>query len=318
MRAIAAFIAAMAAFAGAAGASAAQFTASKVSFEDVTADVRITTTGGDAVDVVIRQGKTYHPVSVKLVDGEVVIAGERWREDDGRDCCRDRIRRVENLQRDRVAAVGKPESDRKAFFEDYPVIEVSLPRKNDVTFTDARILLAMQTIEGRLTLQGCYVYGETADLGQATIGLVSGSRLAIGNVKSLLELDLSGRAEVRAENAAMTDIDIAGPGVVTMGAVDGMMDVSIAGSGRVLASRLDGPLTARIAGSGAVAVQSGVAERLKATIDGSGGVYFEGVAVQPDLRLYGSAIVRMDSIKGRLTRAGGGQVYIADKLVEKK
>lgn len=315
MRAIAAFIAAMAAFAGAAGASAAQFTASKVSFEDVTADVRITTTGGDAVDVVIRQGKSYHPVSVKLVDGEVVIAGERWREDDGRDCCRDRIRRVENLQRDRVAAVGKPESDRKAFFEDYPVIEVSLPRKNDVTFTDARILLAMQTIEGRLTLQGCYVYGETADLGQATIGLVSGSRLAIGDVKSMLELDLSGAAALTGGDAAMADIDIAGPGEAMIGSVDGMLDVSIAGSGLARVARVDGPMTVRIAGSGATSVQGGKADKLMATIDGSGGVFHEGRAISPTLRLYGSPTVRLGSVEGRITRYGAGEVYVADKLL---
>ena len=309
---------AAAAFAALSPAFAARFETARVELRDVTGEVRITTTAGEETEVKItQQGKTTRIVDVRLVDGVLVLSGERWKEDEDRNCCDNRITRNESLAMNRAAELNA-DTLRKGFFADWPLIEISMPRKGDATFIDARILLSMQQLDGALNLDACYVYGDTASLGSAVIGVVHGSRLAIGNVKSLLELDLSGRAEVRAENAAMTDIDIAGPGVVTMGAVDGMMDVSIAGSGRVLASRLDGPLTARIAGSGAVAVQSGVAERLKATIDGSGGVYFEGVAVQPDLRLYGSAIVRMDSIKGRLTRAGGGQVYIADKLVEKK
>jgi hypothetical protein len=131
-----------------ANASAARYTAGKVSFQDITGEVRITTTGGEDVDVTIRQGKTYRPVSVTLVKGELVIAGERWREDEAKDCCNDRIRRTENLQRDRAAAVTGPAEDRNAFFDDYPVIEVALPRKNDVAFTDARILLSMGAIDG--------------------------------------------------------------------------------------------------------------------------------------------------------------------------
>ena len=317
MRIIAGLFAAAALFTINAAASAAQFTASKVLFQDITGDVRITTTGGDYVDVNIRQGKVYRPISVKLVDGAVIIAGERWRDDDGRNCCDTRIRRVENLQRDRVAAVRSEPEDRDAFFDDYPVIEVALPRKNDVTFTDARIKLAMQAIDGRLILEGCYVYGETSDLGQATIGVISGSRLAIGDVKSMLELDVSGAAAVTGGDAAMADIDIAGAGDVMIGAVDGMLDVSIAGSGLARVARIDGPMTVRIAGSGSTAVQGGSADKLTVSIDGSGGVFLEGRAVAPTLRLYGSPVVRLGAVDGRITRYGAGEVYVAGKLVSK-
>ncbi len=306
----------MLAFAG--EASAARYTASKVSFQDITGEVKITTTGGEDVDVSIRQGKVYHPVSVKLVDGELVITGERWREEETKDCCNDRIRRTEDLQRDRVAAAGAKPDDKNSFFEEYPVIEVSLPRKNDVSFTDARIKLAMGAIDGRLMLDACYVYGETGDLGQATIGVVSGSRLAIGNVKSMLELDVSGDAAVTGGTAAMADIDIAGSGDVMIGAVDGMLDVSIAGSGLARAARIDGPMTVRIAGSGAVAVQGGKADKMTVTIDGSGGVFHEGTAVAPTLRLYGSPTVRLGGVEGRITRHGYGEVWVGDKLVAKR
>lgn len=318
MRAFAGVIAVLGVLAAGAEASAARYTASKVSFQDITGEVKITTTGGEDVDVAVRQGKTYRAVSVKLVDGEVVIAGERWREDETRDCCNARIRRTENLQRDRVAAIGAASSDPNAFLADYPVIEVSLPRKSDVSFVDARIKLSMGALDGRLMLDACYVYGETGNLGQATIGVISGSRLSIGDVGSMLELDVSGDADVAGGRAAMADIDIAGPGDVMIGAIDGMLDVSIAGSGLARAARVDGPLTVRIAGSGALAVQGGKADKMTVTIDGSGGVFHEGTAVSPDLRLYGSPTVRLSSVEGRITRHGAGEVYVGDKLVAKR
>ncbi len=114
----------------------------------------------------------------------------------------------------------------------------------------------------------------------------------------------------------MVDIDIAGPGDVLLGDVDGMLDVSIAGSGLVRSTRLDGPLTVRIAGSGAVVVKAGSADRLRATIDGSGGVYFGGEVTQPELRLFGSSEVKMHSVNGRMIRHGGGTVYVDGKRVD--
>ena len=65
-------------------------------------------------------------------------------------------------------------------------------------------------------------------------------------------------------------------------------------------------------------VKSRRADKLKAIIDGSGGVEFGGTAVQPELKLFGSAEVRMGAVSGRITRAGGGDVYVADKLVPKE
>lgn len=318
MRVLAGVLAAAGMFGIAADASAARYTASKVSFQDITGEVKITTTGGEDVEVNVRQGKIYHPVTVTHVDGELLIAGERWREEEAKDCCNDRIRRVENLQRDRVADAGAEPADKNGFLNEFPVIEVALPRKNDVSFTDARIKLDMGAIDGRLMLDGCYVYGETGDLGQATIGVISGSRLAIGNVKSMLELDVSGKAAVTGGGAAMADIDIAGPGEVMIGPVDGMLDVSIAGSGLARAARIDGPMTVRIAGSGAVAVQGGKADKLTVTIDGSGGVFHEGAAVAPTLRLYGSPTVRLGSVEGRITRHGYGELWVGDKLIAKR
>ncbi len=296
-------------------ALAARYKADKVSFQNITGAVTITTTGGEDVELTIRQGKVYRPLAVTLDGAELVITGEAPLESDFRDCCNDRIRRTESLARDRAAAGASPSPD--DLFADYPVIEIAIPRKNDVSFTDARIRLKMGALEGRLMLDACYVYGETEQLGSATIGVIAGSRLALGDVKSMLELDISGDAEVIAGSAAMADIDIAGPGEAMIGAVDGMVDISIAGSGRVRTGRVDGPVAVRIAGSGAVVAQGGRANKLVATMDGSGELVIEGIAVNPELRLYGSPIVRLGAVEGGMNRHGMGEVYVGDKLIVK-
>ncbi len=298
-------------------AAAERFTAKSVQFLDVTGSVEIvTTTAGEEIEVVISQGKTNHPVMLSVDEaGLVTVAGEKWKEEAARDCCNDRIRRTFEARHGRTATTGSPVDE--DFFSDHPTIKVTMPRAGDVSFVDARMKLKMDSIDGALDLDACYAYGEVGDAGQAVIGVLSGSRLVVGNVGSGLEIDVSGDADVMTGSAASVDVDIAGTGDVILGDIDGMLDVSIAGSGTVRSTRLEGPLTVRIAGSGGVAVKAGRADRLKAVIDGSGLVYFDGAAVLPDLKLFGSAEVRLGSLTGRLTRAGGGEVYVAGKLVEK-
>lgn len=299
------------------GASAERFTADKILFDDVTATIEIVTNGGDEIDVTIEQGKTYSQVALSVDDnGLVTVKGAEWKEEDLQDCCNDRIRRTVNLRKDRKVTTGEPVDDK--FFADYPTIKVTMPRSTETSFIDARMKIAMGDLDAALNLDACYAYGEVGNVEEAVIGVVAGSRLVVGNVEAALELDVSGDADVLVGDAAMADIDIAGTGDVIVGSLDGMMDVSIAGSGSVRATRLEGPLTVRIAGSGAVAVQGGRAEKLKATIDGSGGVFFEGAVVGPDLRLSGSPEIRMRSVTGRIAHVGGGEVFVNDKLVEKK
>jgi hypothetical protein len=299
----------------AAPASAERFTANKILFQDVTGKVEVTTTAGAEIEVVIRQGKTHKPVDLMMKDGLVTVKGERWQDDDHHDCCNDRIRREVNLRHDRTMSDGPPVDD--AFFADYPTIVVSMPRKGAATFVDARMKLTMGDLEGPLDLDACYVYGETGAVKMASIGVLSGSRLIVGDVGSGLEIDVSGDADVKAGSAATVDVDIAGPGDVVLGPIDGMLDVSIAGSGNVRATSLDGPLTARIAGSGDVSVAAGKADRLKAIIDGSGTVHFRGTAVQPELKLYGSSEVHVGALQGRLVHLGSGEVFVAGKKQEK-
>ena len=302
-----------AALMGAAGAET--YALNAVSFRDFTGTVDIKTTSGDEIDIVIRQGKTYTPVKLEEKDGVLIVSGEKWKEDNAPDCCNRRITRTFNPREGRALTTGEPVDE--DFFAAYPGIEILMPYEGDVDFIDARIKLAMERLAGSLSLDACYVYGEAGDLEEAVIGVVHGSRLVIGNVGGALEIDVSGDADVRAGNASMVDVDIAGPGDVVLGDVDGMLDVSIAGSGLVRALHVDGPVTARIAGSGALAVKDGKADKLRAFIDGSGGVFFRGAAVQPELTLYGSAEVHLGSADGRVVRHGGGTVYVGGVKLEK-
>lgn len=295
--------------------SAATYEADKISFRDITGSIEIATTSGEEMDVEIRQGKTHHAIEIVEKDGVVTLTGEAWREDE-RNCCDTRINREFHPRHGREMTTGEPVDE--GLFAEYPTIVVSVPFQSDVEFIDARIRLQMERLDGALHLDGCYVYGETSDVDEAVIGLIHGSRLVMGNVDAALEIDISGDADLMAGNAAIVDVDMAGPGDVILGEVDGMLDVSIAGSGLVRVTRADGPVTARIAGSGGLAVKDGRADRLRATIDGSGGVYFGGNVHQPDLRLFGSSEVRLGSVTGRMTRHGGGEVYVDDRLVAKE
>lgn len=293
-------------------ASAATFETNKISFQDITGAVEIKTTNGDEIEVEIEQGSTFTNIDVAEVDGVVRVTGVRWVDDEDRNCCDNRITRTFDGRKDRKLTTGEPVNE--AFFAEFPTISVLMPVKGDVNFVDARIKLTMERLDGMLGLDACYVYGETADVEAAAVGIIHGSRLVMGNVASGLEIDISGDADFLAGDVAIADVDIAGPGDVILGEVDGMLDVSIAGSGIVRATRVDGPMTVRVAGSGGVAVKNGRADKLKATIDGSGGVYFGGQVAQPELRLYGSSEVRMRSVRGRIVHYGGGDVYVGDEI----
>ena len=293
-------------------ASAATFDVDSISFRDITGAIEIVTTTGDNIEIEVMQGNVFRTLSMAEDNGVLVVTGEREPITEDLDCCDRRINREFHGRKDRELTTGEPLDEE--FFKAYPTIKVLMPATGNVEMLDAYIKIDMDNLNGSLTLDACYAYGQTGDLDEAVIGLVDGSRLVIGNVDAGLEIDMSGDADLLVGDAAIVDVDLAGPADVILGDIDGMLDVSIAGSGIVRSTRVDGPLTTRIAGSGGVAVKAGSADKLRATIDGSGGVYFGGVVNQPELRLYGSSEVRMRNVTGRITHHGGGDVYVGDEV----
>ncbi|MEM6538467.1 MAG: DUF2807 domain-containing protein [Pseudomonadota bacterium] len=303
-------------------ASAAEFDADKISLRDLTADVRIVTTtrgnGEDKVDVTIEQGSEYETIKVIHDEdkGLVILQGEGF--DDPEDgCCDNRITREFEAAADRAAARNQdPAAARRQAFKRYPVITIAMPRSGDAEFDDVRMLIDMDDLDGTVVMDACYAYGEIGNLSEAAIGIVDGSRLIVGDVRTDIEIDLSGDADIRLGNAGAVDVDVAGAGEAVFNTIDGFLDVSIAGSGLVRAARLDGPLTTRIAGSGDVLVSAGRADPLKAIIKGSGSVTHEGPVGGTDLRLTRSAIARLGSVRGKINKSGSGAVYVGGKLVE--
>lgn len=299
---------------------AQSFEAKSVSIQDYTGSVEVVSRPVDGTDnnirVEIRQGNSFQPVEVGLDGDVVVVSGVRWKEEDTRDCCNDRIRREFHPKADRKLSTGEPVKE--DFFAEYPTLLVTVPLKSDVTIIDARIKLAMEDLDGKLDLHGCFVYGTTGDVDEAVVGLMGGSRLIMGDVDSGIEIDLSGDADLKLGTVSIADVDIAGPGDVVFDRVDGLLDISIAGSGVVRSDWLEGPMTIRVAGSGGAAIKDGRADRLKAIVDGSGGLLFNGTVRNPDLRLYGSSEVHLARIQGRVVHHGSGQLFVGGELREKR
>lgn len=299
---------------------AQSFEAKSVSIQDFVGSVEVKTRPVDGDDnqvrVEYRQGSIFHPVNVGLDGDVVVVEGEPLPVEEGRDCCNDRIRRDFNPRQGRTLSTGEPVDDE--FFKNYPTLIVTMPVRTDIQFVDARIKLDMEDIDGKLNLDACYVYGTIGDVDEAVIGITAGSRLIMGDVDAGMEADLSGDADLKVGKVSIADVDIAGPGDVIFDRVEGILDISIAGSGLVRSDWVDGPMTLRVAGSGGAWIKDGRVDRLKVIVDGSGGLLFDGVAVNPDLRLYGSSEVRLAKTQGRIVHEGGGELYIDGLLREKR
>lgn len=301
-------------------AAAQDFDTDTISIQDFIGSVTVKTLSADSreekIRVKIKQGKTNRTVEVLDEKTRVVVRAEAIAERDDDRCCNRAIRRTYTPRAGRKASTG-PALD-EAFFADYPTLIITVPMKANVSFIDARIKLAMEDFDGRLDLDACYVYGETGDVDEAVVGILSGSRLIMGNVDGGIEIDVSGDGDLKVGTAAIADVDIAGPGDVVFDRVEGMLDISVAGSGVVRADWVEGPMTVRVAGSGGAAIRDGRADRLRAIIDGSGGILFNGLTVNPDLRLYGSSEVRLARVQGRVTHEGSGQLFVDGKLRERR
>ena len=301
-------------------ATAQTFEAGTISIQDFTGHVEIKTAtarqSDNSIRVDIRQGSTEHEVLTGM-DGDVlVISGEPWKVEDEKNCCNYRINRTVNTRKDRTVTTGQPVDE--DLFKQYPTLTVTLPKKTDVIFIDTRMKLAMEDLDGKLDLHGCYVYGRTGNIDEAVVGLIDGSRLYMGDILSGIEVDISGDADLKLGTVSIADVDIAGPGDVVFDRVEGILDISIAGSGLVRSDWVEGPMTVRVAGSGGAAVKDGRIDKLRAIVDGSGGIMFNGVAKDPDLRLYGSSEVRLARIEGRVVHHGSGQLFVGGELRENR
>lgn len=294
-------------------ALSADFSAEKVILSNVKGRLEIQTGNFDQVTVTVRQGAVYQRLRIAETDGVLGITGEFQGVVNESRCCVGGIYRdFRSVQANHVAEGSRAAAE---IATDHPVISIVAPMSMGFEIFNSHLEVDAGAIGGRLLLEACAIYGEFGGLDHAVINLLAGSHLVVGDVKSMLELDISGNSSLVGGDVSMIDADIAGSGDVTISNVTGMADISIAGSGQVRLAHVNGPLTARIAGSGVVSAQAGTADPLRAIIDGSGGVYVQGQAKSPDLRLSGSAEVRMGSVAGKLRRYGTGAVFIGGEEI---
>ena len=134
----------------------------------------------------------------------------------------------------------------------------------------------------------------------------------VGNVAGRMRINQAGSGDTRAGAAGEADLSVAGPGDINLQAVRGGVTAVSSGSGNIAVASLQGPFNARIAGSGDVRVKSGAASDVNASIAGSGGVGFGGVARALRASIAGSGDVTVARVDGPVVKHvfGTGQVSI--------
>jgi hypothetical protein len=127
-----------------------------------------------------------------------------------------------------------------------------------------------------------------------------------------LRVSLAGSGDLRAGDAAATDIALSGSSDVVMRGAHGGLNVRVSGSGDVSAEAVEGPLHASITGSGDVKVRGGAVSEMKVVVAGSGDIRFGGVAQSLDATVAGSGDVSAARVTGLVVKhiAGSGDVTV--------
>ncbi len=153
----------------------------------------------------------------------------------------------------------------------------------------------------------------------------------VGNVAGEFRLNNAGSGDTKAGSSATAQINLAGSGDASLGAVSRDLSIKIGGSGDVEAGAIGGGLSVQIggsgdttvasvngqvdiaiAGSGDVAIRGGRASALSASIAGSGDVMFGGVASTVSAKIAGSGDVRLAQAVGPINKSvvGSGSVIV--------
>ncbi len=239
----------------------------------------------------------------------------------------------------------------KIFLEDYPTIVITAPKGTALSFDSAVVQLGAGDTNGALKVSGGYVEGEIGDVETADIKIDGSAHLRIGDVAQELGVMIRGSGDVIAGTVKTAAINIQGSGDVTVGDVDGSAqtrirgsgdvqfggidgaatfqiggsgdiktgdikegaDVSINGSGDVILASVNGATTVSVHGSGDTRINGGRSQDLKVRVHGSGEFRHQGVAVNPDIAVYGSGDVYVADYEGNIRTSGDGDIRIAGR-----
>ncbi|MEO1039505.1 MAG: DUF2807 domain-containing protein [Pseudomonadota bacterium] len=172
----------------------------------------------------------------------------------------------------------------------------------------------------------------SGDAASAEVRISGSADIELGDLVGALDVRISGAGDVSAGDVGALSAQTSGSGGVQVRDVDGRVEFSASGRGGLEAGRIggldariggsadieagavDGPVTVSISGSGDVEIGGGRAEPFEVRLTSSGGVRFEGLAVNPQIQISGGGDVRVDAVEGApsVRRTGSGRFEIAD------
>lgn len=191
-------------------------------------------------------------------------------------------------------------------------VEILAPRATHVTGDKLIGDLFIGDLDAPLVLRVLAVNGEVGRVTSADIEIAGAGDLSVGAVEGAARLSIKGGGDVRIGSAGGAEVNIAGAGDVALGDVSGPFSASIAGGGDVKTGAVNGPVSISIAGTGDVSIASGRADPFSVSIVGAGSVDFGGEAVNPQISAVGSGDVRMRSYTGNLHSSGMVSVRTGD------
>lgn len=178
---------------------------------------------------------------------------------------------------------------------------------------------------------------QTLSAGKRLDALASGSGdIAVAEVAGPVDLGASGSGSIRIAGGQATtmrvrttgsgDIAFAGRADAVTGGASGSgridvagvgrgLDVTLTGSGDIRVGEARGDVGARLSGSGDLSINGGHVSNLKASVSGSGGVSFGGLADKLEARTSGSGWVRVNRVAGPMATqsTGSGRVVVAQR-----
>ncbi len=323
-----------------AGASSAQETRS---FDDIER-IEITNfigavmvkTGGDAVAVRKSDGADAgYPFYMERDGGGLVLRSD---EDPDDTRWHDEV----NWRRD-----GEKAFD--IFLEDYPALEITIPRGTALAFDSAVVRLSADDTDGALNVREGYVDGAIGNIAAGDIAIHGSGDLVVGDVAGDLSIKIHGSGDFKAGDAgalaasihgsgdvetgdvasaakasihgsgdiALGDIrgavsfSIHGSGDIDAAHVDGGAEISTMGSGDVMLASVSGETAAKIQGSGDIEIAGGRAENLRVRINGSGDFQLAGRASNPDIAVNGSGSAYIAEHDGPVRVSGRGDITIS-------
>jgi hypothetical protein len=188
---------------------------------------------------------------------------------------------------------------------------VGIRGRGEIGFEDLPQLVARTPMDVRVNA-GDSVFGAIGRSASLDIVNRGCGAWTIADISGRARINQAGSGAIRAGSAGEADLSVAGSGDIGLQAVRGGVNAVSSVAGDISVESLDGPFNIHIAGSGDVRARSGTATTMRASIAGSGGVTFRGVAHSLNVSIAGPGEVTVAKVDGPVKKQvfGPGRVNI--------